>query len=164
MRILRTKYRRTAAHAVEFAFVIPVVLLLLFGILEYCRYLMTLQVTDNAAREAARHALARTDTFQTGESTTSITNFAKDYAKSCGMQLTGTAVKVYKSNKYGEPLDTNGVVQSSYTTAAAFDQTTFGDYITVQITGTYEPVLPSFMWLAPAITVTATATMCSEGN
>jgi len=156
--------RRRAAHAVEFAIVCPVVLLLLFGILEYCRYLMTLHVTDNAAREGARHALARTDTFQTGESTASIQAKTQEYIKSCGLQLVSTQVNVYKSNMFGEPLDLNGNVQSSFTTAASFDDTTFGDYITVQITGTYEPVLPSFMWLAPAITVTATATMCSEGN
>jgi len=164
MRILNAKQRRRAAHAVEFAVVCPVVLLLLFGILEYCRYLMTLQVTDNAAREAARFALARTDTFQTGQSTASVQAYATDYMNSCGLQLSGSSVRVYKSNMYGEPLNANGVVQTNFTTAAAFDDTTFADYITVQIIGTYEPVLPSFMWLTPAIAVTATAVMCSEGN
>jgi len=164
MRIRKINCRRTAAHAVEFAFVFPVVLLLLFGILEYCRYLMTLQVTDNAAREGARYALARTDTFQTLETTTTIQDYVTTYLQSAGMQLTGTTVLVYKSNKFGEPLDQNGAVVSTAAAAAAFDQTTFGDYICVQVTGTYEPVLPGFMALASSIPVTATAVMVSEGN
>jgi Flp pilus assembly protein TadG len=164
MRILNAKQRRRAAHAVEFAVVCPVVLLLLFGILEYCRYLMTLQVSDNAVREGARYALARTDTFQTNLTTAGIQTYVTTYMNSAGMQLSNPQILVYKSDKYGQPLDINDNVVSSPSLAATFDQTMFGDYICVQITGTYQPVLPSFMSLAPNITVTSTAVMCSEGN
>ncbi len=80
------------------------------------------------------------------------------------MQLTSPQVNVFKCDKFGQPTDLNGNVVGSFASAAPFDQTTFGDYICVQITGTYQPVLPSFMWLAPSITVTSNVVMCSEGN
>ena len=164
MRITRSKLRRTAAHAVEFAFVCPVVLLLIFGILEYCRYLMTLHVTDNAVREGSRYALARTDTFQTSLTTAGVQAYVTTYMNSAGLQLNAPTVSVYKCNQAGQPLDINGTVVANASLATTFDQTTFGDYICVQIVGTYQPVLPSFLSLAPNITVTSTAIMCSEGN
>ena len=42
------------------ALVLPVVIMFLFGILEYGRYVMTLQVLTNAAREGAHYALTHT--------------------------------------------------------------------------------------------------------
>lgn len=164
MRILNVNRCRYAAHAVEFAIVCPVVLLLLFGILEYCRYLMTLHVTDNSVREGARYALARTDTFQTGETTTTIKNYVTTYMNSAGLQLSNPQISVYKSNKFGEPLDINGTIVSNPSLAAPFDLTKFGDCICVQIVGTYQPVLPSFLSLANNITITAKSVMISEGN
>ena len=43
--------RRTGRSAVEAMLVLPVVITFLFGILEYGRYVMTMQVLTNAARE-----------------------------------------------------------------------------------------------------------------
>ena len=49
--------RRTGATTVEVSVVLSVFLLFLFGIFEYCRYLMMIQITTNAARDGARYAV-----------------------------------------------------------------------------------------------------------
>lgn len=41
----------------EFALVIPIFLLVLYGIIEFGRYVYTVQVVNNAAREGARYAI-----------------------------------------------------------------------------------------------------------
>ncbi|TAK02453.1 MAG: pilus assembly protein [Chloroflexota bacterium] len=41
----------------EFALVIPIFLLVLYGIIEFGRYVYTVQVLNNAAREGARYAI-----------------------------------------------------------------------------------------------------------
>jgi Flp pilus assembly protein TadG len=164
MKLSNCTARRTAAHAVEFAVVIPVVLLVLFGILEYCRFLMTIQLTDNAVREGARHALARTDTFQTELTTAKIQERVEEYMNLAGMQLDSPEVRVYKSNKYGQPLNADGTIVTDWKAAAEFDQTTFGDYICVKVIGNYKPVMPDLLSLSSTMKITATAVMVSEGN
>lgn len=68
MPICRQPFRRgrrpsRGAAAVEFAFVAPVFLLLVFGILEFGRAVMLHQMLTNGARECARYAIVpgRTD-------------------------------------------------------------------------------------------------------
>lgn len=48
--------RRRGVTIVESALVLSIFLMLLFGIFEYCRFLMVLHVTHNAARDGARYA------------------------------------------------------------------------------------------------------------
>jgi Flp pilus assembly protein TadG len=165
MRILRnSKLNRRAAAAVEFAFVAPIVFLLLFGILEWCRYVMIRNVTENAVREGARFALARTDSLQTNITTADIVSKVTTYIKASGSSLTNLQVSVYKTNVFGQPMDAYDNVVSSTSSAGTFDQTSFGDYICVTVTGTYQPVLPSFLHMSGLTQVTATCVMCSEGN
>ena len=49
--------RRRAAAAVEFAVVVPLLLMFLLGIVEYGRLLMAAQITTNGSREGARYAV-----------------------------------------------------------------------------------------------------------
>ncbi len=49
--------KRTGAAAVEFAIVLPVFVLLVFGMIEYGRMVMVQQVITNASREGARQAV-----------------------------------------------------------------------------------------------------------
>src|SRR5829696_6829606 len=60
MKLQAHKARRRGATVVEAAFVLPIMLLLLFGAFEYCRFIFLLQVCENAAREGARYAVTRT--------------------------------------------------------------------------------------------------------
>ena len=60
-RLSRRQRRRIGSTIVQAAIVLPVMLLFLFGILEYSRYVMLLQVMTNAAREGCRYAVMHTD-------------------------------------------------------------------------------------------------------
>lgn len=51
---------RLGATAVEFAFVAPVALFLIFGLFECCRFVMVQQALTNAAREGSRTAVLAT--------------------------------------------------------------------------------------------------------
>ncbi|MCI0583916.1 MAG: pilus assembly protein [Chloroflexi bacterium] len=54
----RSRRTRRAGQALtEFALVIPIFLLVLYGIIEFGRYVYTVQVLNNAAREGARYAI-----------------------------------------------------------------------------------------------------------
>ena len=61
------KTRRRGASAVEFACVAPVCFMILLGILEYARYLFTVQLMNNAAREGARYAVVSSTTVSTSD-------------------------------------------------------------------------------------------------
>jgi Flp pilus assembly protein TadG len=156
--------RRTAAHLVEFALVIPVVLSLLFTILESCRYMMIKQIAENAAREGARYAIARTDTLQTNCTTSTIQGVVQGYLSNANVSLDNLAVTIYKANQAGQPMDLNNNVVATPALAAAFDQTKFGDYIYVELKGKYKSVLPNFLSAVGGIDIIASSVMCSEGN
>jgi Flp pilus assembly protein TadG len=161
--------QRRGAHLVEFAVVAPLTFLLLFGILEWSRYVMTINVTQNAVREGARYSLARTNTDQTGVTPAMIQQDVANYLDSAGFQLTSTNIYVYKTNLQGQPIDLNGNV-ITYATAissanqANWCQTPFGGLICVQVSGTYTPIVPGVLEMGAAFPVTATAIMNSEGN
>jgi len=56
--LVSTRRRRWSGQALtEFAMVVPFFLLLLYGIVEFGRYVYTVQVLNNAAREGARYAI-----------------------------------------------------------------------------------------------------------
>jgi Flp pilus assembly protein TadG len=73
-RLLRKK--RRGAAAVEFAIVLPVFVLLVFGMIEYGRMVMVQQVITNASREGARLAVLDGATASSVQSavTTYLTN------------------------------------------------------------------------------------------
>lgn len=54
---LTCQARRTGAAIIEFAAVVPVLLLFVMGIVEYGRLVMVAQVTTGASREGARYAV-----------------------------------------------------------------------------------------------------------
>jgi Flp pilus assembly protein TadG len=63
--MLLNRFRRSRSRRgmtiVESTLVMSVFLLLLFGMFEYCRFLLVLHVTNNAAREGARYAVVNID-------------------------------------------------------------------------------------------------------
>jgi len=61
--------QRTGAVIVEAAFVLPIVLLFLLGVVDYGRFLLTLHVVDNAAREGAAYAAKHTSAVVLGGTT-----------------------------------------------------------------------------------------------
>jgi len=149
----RRKQRRAAA-VVEAALVLPLVLLFFLGILEYGRYVMTLQVLTNAAREGVHYALSHTEpvTIQGvtyGNSTSDVVQIVDNF--SAGQKLSGQTVQVFASDSFG-----NNV--GPWTDAAA------GQSITVRISGTYNFMIPQMLYLPSSYPVVAQAVMRSEGN
>jgi TadE-like protein len=65
--------RRRGTAAVEFAFVAPIVFVLVFGMIEFGRAIMVQQIITNAAREGARVAIL------SGTTTTSVTSAVNTY-------------------------------------------------------------------------------------
>jgi len=53
----RSKQRSRGQALVEFAFVVPIFLLLMFAIIDFGRYVYYVQVINNAAREGTRYAI-----------------------------------------------------------------------------------------------------------
>src|SRR6186713_1829831 len=65
--------KRRGAAAVEFAIVLPVFVILVFGMIEYGRMVMVQQVITNASREGARSAVLD------GATTTSVQSAVTTY-------------------------------------------------------------------------------------
>lgn len=107
--------RRRAAATVEFAFVVPLLLMFMLGIVEYGRLLMAAQIGTNASREGARYAVqadttptdvdtyTRTYLTQAGIPAAAIASVSTDYRNSANQWVTasslsslaqGTAVRV----------------------------------------------------------------------
>jgi hypothetical protein len=181
--------RRRAAYIVEFALVGPLVLTLLFASLEWCLYLMTLNQAQNAAREGARYAVVRTDTYESFPGTRTYLNknppdtydagvysqqqvvaWVQNYLNTAGAQINNLEITIYKVNSLGQPIDLNGNVlpedptAETLTNQGQWNQTRFGDLIAVRITGTYAPVIPGLSQIGLAPPVFAMSAMGSEGN
>lgn len=132
MRLRNAQTRRKGAYTLELAFTLPFILLFLFAILEYGRYVMTRNQLENAVREAARVAAARTNDKVTAD----ITQIVTDYMKIYNVQITSPVVSVYKADPVTRsPLDANDAV--TVIGSAPFTNAKFGQGICVQVTGTY---------------------------
>src|SRR5262245_58563965 len=105
--LARRPTRRRGMTIIETVLVLGVFLLLLFGLFEYCRFLMVLHVTNNAARYAVVN-IGKPDNFDTTNYTDSAGNIypsIKSYttARMGGVerQITGYKVAVYAVDSVG---------------------------------------------------------------
>jgi Flp pilus assembly protein TadG len=146
---IRESHRGTAL--VEFAFVVVVLVLVMFGIIEYARFLFLFQVADNAAREGARYAVVHT-----GDGTTKQQVIDEVNARMATRQkeIVGYTVDVYAVNP-----DTGAEI-----TGTAWNETSFGNSIAVRITGKYRPNLPTLLKMSPEIDLKIVSMMSSEAN
>jgi Flp pilus assembly protein TadG len=146
--------RARGATTVETALVLPIVLLFMFGIFEYGRYFMTMQLLNNAAREGARYAIAHLQPVTLGpttygNSTSDVTNVINGIT--AGVTLNNQAINVYASDAQGNNLGT-------WTSAIA------GQSVTVQITGDFRFMTAAFLNLPSTIAVDIKSAMDAEGN
>jgi Flp pilus assembly protein TadG len=149
-----SRQRRVAAVTVETALVLPIALLFLFGIFEYGRYLMTMQLMNNAAREGVRYAVTHLQPVTLGSTTygnatSDVTNVISSVT--AGISLSGQSISVYASDSVGNNLGT-------WTSAQA------GQSVTVQISGNYQPAVTTFLGLPGTIAVNIRVSMDAEGN
>jgi Flp pilus assembly protein TadG len=166
MRFRRTAQRRKGAYTLELAFTLPFILLFLFAILEYGRYVMTRNQLENAVREAARVAAARTNDKTTAE----ITQIVTDYMNLYHVQITSPVVSVFKADPVTRnPLDANDAVTTI--ASAPFNNAKFGQGICVQVTGTYYTIFGGIALnqqtsakISASFPVQVYSIMYSEGN
>ena len=151
----RRRPTRRGSTIVQAAITLPMMLLLLFGILEYSRYVMLLQVMNNAAREGCRYAVMHTNPVViSGVTYGNADSDVKTLVSNClaGQALSGQAVTVYGSDSLGV---TNGTT---------WQNTQSGQFITVKITGNFVSLLPTFLHMASTVPITAESVMRSESN
>ena len=184
------KNRRRGVTVVESALVLGVFLLLLFGMFEYCRFLMVLHVTNNAAREGARYAAVNLDKPSDFD--------YNDYNEPGTGGTTYPSIQSYTTARMGNihvrniegyrvacfAVDANGlsqtppVVQPKSKTGSApypdpynntdgnrvpWNTAVFTEKVAVVVDGTYRPILPTFLMMPQTIKVTTYAVTGSEG-
>jgi len=82
----KTSVKRKGAAAVEMAIVLPIFFIMVFGIIEFGRGMMALQIITNSAREGARACAVNPMTRSEVEAV------CVDYAEACG--ITGISVTI----------------------------------------------------------------------
>ncbi len=168
----RRPTRRRGMTIVESTLVLAIFLMMLFGIFEYARFLLVLHVTTNAARDGARYAAVNVNkpvTLDTADYTVTtssgtqtyqnITQYTKDRTGGVYNQMSGFAVTVFAVD--GPALASNPanpVARSGYT----WNQVTFPDKVAVKVSGTYTPLLPSFLNMPTSIPISITSVTGGE--
>jgi Flp pilus assembly protein TadG len=148
MPVRNARQPRGGASILEMTAVCVVFLMFLFGVLEYCRVLFMKELVDNAAREGARYAVAHTTSASVDADTK-----AEVKKRFVGMEagLAGLKIDVYQA-------DSKGVKIGKASDAR------FGQYIAVEVSGEYSPILPAFLLMDHKINLGAKSLMCSEAN
>lgn len=174
---LRPTGRRRGLTIVESTLVLSVFLMLLFGMFEYCRYLMVLHVTHNAARDGARYAAVNVNcpSDQVTTKKLEIENYTKDRMKAVHKQVSDLKVAVYPCDPAGLALATP-VVRSKSTTGLApypdpfgttpfspWNKASFTERVAVTVKAKYKPILPSLLFMKAEVELNITAITASEG-
>jgi Flp pilus assembly protein TadG len=126
--------------AVEFALVLPILVMMAFGIIEFSLILYDKAVITNASREGARAGIvSQSPRVADGEITTVVENYCKDYLVTFGTPNTPVS-------------------------AIARTGSSFGDELTVAVTYSYGfLVLPNFITgITGPLDLTATTVMRME--
>ena len=167
---------RAGATTVEFAVVALLLFLMLFGILEYARFLFVYHLATNAARDGARFAAVHTSGgTMSGEPAAVTTADVQGVVRTgtfnsttYGTGLLGTetqidsyACDVYavpQASLYATPPDTDPAGKPAWNSAP------FHEKIAVRITGKYKPVLPSLLRMGTELDFKVTVLVSSEAN
>jgi Flp pilus assembly protein TadG len=137
---------RRGVTLVESAFVLNIFLLIMFGIFEYGRYIMQGQLLINAAREGARYATVNANTVSTAQ----IQAYVNSYL--VGQLPSNLVINVYEADP------------TSGANIGSWNNTRAGNSIAVEITGTYQPMLPITSILPGPVPVSAKCVTFSEAN
>lgn len=138
---------RRGSATVETALVLPVVLMLFFGIFEYGKLLSAQQVIEDAARAGARYAVVNTSTATTQQ----VQNFVTNRLSTVSSWINPT-VNVFQV----DPATGNNL--------GAWTDATFGQSIAVQVSGTYTPQFAAILHMPVSVSLQTQAMMTSEAN
>jgi hypothetical protein len=145
---------------VETALVLSLLLLFLFGIFEYSRFLLVNQMLSNAARDGARYAATNVDkanNFVTVADPTSgamsITNYVIQECRGANNWVENFQVAVFpcdSSDTVGAYANPPQIVPDpAWPATRSWNQAAFTDRLGLRITCNYRPVLP-VVWLPQA--------------
>ena len=98
---------RKGGAVVEAAMILPLLLMFYFGILEYSRWLMTVQLVHNAVSQGAEYAAKHTDPTIVGGTTYGNANsnvLAVITARLAGYSLQSQNIQIYQSDALGNNL------------------------------------------------------------
>ncbi len=136
---------------VEFALILPVLLLLIFGLIDGGRLIFTYNTLQNAARDAARVAIVNQSTAGTNTcDTTSATAYPTGCAIQSGLDLAIAPADV--SVAYRNPADS----------AACSSPMSIGCLAVVTVTGHFQPLTPIIGQLMGPVTLTSTSKLPIE--
>jgi Flp pilus assembly protein TadG len=126
----------------------------LFAVFEWARYIFIQNLLNNAAREGARFAIVHSTTATTAQ----VQNYVDGYL--AGQGASGivsysktTSITVYQADT------TTGLDNSG-----GWQNVGQGQAIGVSITGTYNAILPNFLFTGSSLQISGTAVMYSETN
>jgi Flp pilus assembly protein TadG len=144
--------RRRGITLVETALVLMPLMMLILGIMEYGRYLMTVQLFQHAAREGCRYAVTHLQPVYLssttyGNANTDVTN--KINSVLAGQTLMSQNTQIYASDALGNSLGT-------WTNAQP------GQSVCVKITGNYKVLVMTLIRLPSTLPISATAVMDVE--
>jgi len=182
----RRSNRRRGLTVVESSLVMSVFLLLLFGMFEYCRFLMVLHVSSNAAREGARYAVVNMDKPKdfdyvdfTDASGKTFDNIQKYTTNRMGRiherNIEGFRVACYAVDPAGLNLSPPVVrpkakmstipdpFNNTDSNRVDWNNSQFTEKIAVTVDGNYRPILPTFLLMPSSVSVRTTSVMGSEG-
>ena len=129
------RFDERGAAAVEFGIILPVLMLILFGIIEFGMIMFSREVITNASREGARAGIVQSATKPTtGQIQTVVTNY-----------LTGT-----------------GINPATVTIAVAGAGLTAPNTLSVTVTYPYQFFAPAILGLGTSITLTGQTVMRQE--
>jgi hypothetical protein len=180
---------RRGMTAVESALVLSAFLMLLFGMFEYCRFLLVLHVTNNAARDGARYAAVNLDkpsnfpstdfTDSAGKVYPSVQRYTRERMGGVNRNIDGFRVAVFsvdpdgllltpavvrpKSSSTGSPKTYPDPFATNDPNAVPWNQCPFPDRLAVTIDGYYHPFLPAFLMMPDEIHINITAMTTGEG-
>ena len=142
------------ATAVEFAIILPLLLLLIFGIIEFGLLLFNRHVITNAAREAARAGIVvRIPRLSNAEIETVARNYCEQYLVTFGAGTLNIPLPLLREDESGNPLgmdeDGNAILGR------------FGDILIVEATYDYDWLFLSNIGMGPT-TIQAIARMRME--
>ncbi len=151
----KTINNQEGAAMIEFAIILPLLLLLIFGIIEFSLFLYNKQVITNAAREGARRGvIMRSDrdvVAEDAEIIARVNEFARSYLITFGDDTFDTV------NDIGDVIITNGTSPPP----RVFADLKFGTDLTVEANFLYDFLFLSTAGIGP-INLTSVATMKME--
>ncbi|GBD36494.1 hypothetical protein HRbin36_01619 [bacterium HR36] len=157
-RTWKNNAQRRGVSLVETALILSLALLLIFGILEYCRFFLVRNALIAAAREGARYAVVHSHDKTTDEVKAHIYQYLIPLAANLEAFDPTSDINLFKADGNGDPIYDGSGNPIPWTDAA------YGENIAVLITARYKPVVPVLLGMPPIIRIRARCSMSSEAN